>query len=367
MSDPRPKKLSTKPRHFFEFLFHWVSIIFVVVALLFALLESVLLTELPVKNVALRFGFRDNFFYSMGFVLVIVIGFLLCDHLLKRKSRFYNKLFIYRCFLPALVVTMLIILYSNFLFPIYKFNQTMSTTLDHLNAYRIFLETLFSFSILVLAGFVFNIVRGVKQKLGNKVLLNFIIGKYRQPIQEEEIFLFLDLTDSTFLAEKMGYEKYAYFLQDYYLDIGLVIEKYKGNIYQYVGDEIVITWSNEVGVNGNNSINCFFACLDKIHKRETFYKERYGFMPSFKGGIHSGSVMVAEIGYLRNFVSYIGDTINTTAHIMSKCNEFNKKLLISKDLWSQVQLDEKYEYIYLGDFQLKGKEALTGIYAVGLK
>jgi hypothetical protein len=36
------------------------------------------------------------------------------------------------------------------------------------------------------------------------VLLNFLLGRYNRALREERVFMFLDLADSTPLAEKMG-------------------------------------------------------------------------------------------------------------------------------------------------------------------
>lgn len=82
----------------------------------------------------------------------------------------------------------------------------------------------------------------VNDKYGPGVFLSFLLGKYFHPKREERIFMFLDLRGSTTIAEQLGEVKYFNFLKDVFKDITPDILKSKGEIYQYVGDEIVISW-----------------------------------------------------------------------------------------------------------------------------
>jgi len=99
----------------------------------------------------------------------------------------------------------------------------------------------------------------VSENLGMLVLHNFFIGKYHKPVEEERIFMFLDMKSSTTIAEKLGHVKYFEMLKEYYSDLSDPIIQYSGEIYQYVGDEIVVSWKLKNGLQNNNCLNCFFA------------------------------------------------------------------------------------------------------------
>ena len=47
-------------------------------------------------------------------------------------------------------------------------------------------------------------------------------------------------------------------LNDYYHDMTQAIIETDGEIYQYVGDEIVVSWKMDMGLENYNCINCFF-------------------------------------------------------------------------------------------------------------
>jgi len=54
--------------------------------------------------------------------------------------------------------------------------------------------------------------------------------------------MFVDLLSSTTIAEALGNEKYHNLLHDFYADITNPIIYNKGKIYQYVGDEVIVSW-----------------------------------------------------------------------------------------------------------------------------
>ena len=86
------------------------------------------------------------------------------------------------------------------------------------------------------------IVLFIDDKYGPGVFIAFIRGKYFKPNRVQRTFMFLDLKDSTTIAEKLGEYEYFNFLKDVFKDVTKPITSAKGTIYQYVGDEIVVTW-----------------------------------------------------------------------------------------------------------------------------
>ncbi|MEK7226120.1 MAG: hypothetical protein AAB221_10585, partial [Bacteroidota bacterium] len=64
-----------------------------------------------------------------------------------------------------------------------------------------------------------NFMDELHRKLGKDAIYNLIFGKYHQVKQEDRLFLFIDLNNSTDIAEEMGELEYSHFLQDYFYDI----------------------------------------------------------------------------------------------------------------------------------------------------
>ncbi|WP_299521244.1 adenylate/guanylate cyclase domain-containing protein [Winogradskyella sp.] len=198
--------------------------------------------------------------------------------------------------------------------------------------------------------------------LGSGVFYNFLFGKYHKPIEETRIFMFLDMKSSTSIAEKIGHQNYFKLISAYYSDMtNAIIESY-GEIYQYVGDEIVISWKADKGIKNNNCIECFFRIKAAILKRKDFYLQTFGVFPEFKAGIHMGSVTTGEIGVLKKDIIYSGDVLNTAARIQSKCNIYNSECIVSKALKEALTLSPYLQLNYLGELPLKGKQVKVELY-----
>jgi adenylate cyclase len=209
---------------------------------------------------------------------------------------------------------------------------------------------------------VWSIVVGITQlflqmnsKFGYGVFWNIIRGKYNTPKEEYRIFMSIDLNSSTTIAEKLGDEKYHELLKDFFADITNPVLDNSGEIYQYVGDEVIIVWKYPEGIGNNQCVKCFFDMKKSLENNKEKYSGRYGTFPSFKAGIHWGKVVVGEVGIIKRDITYSGDVMNTTARIRDKCKEFNVDLIASADLLEKLNL-KNYSTKNLGAIELRGKE-----------
>ena len=204
----------------------------------------------------------------------------------------------------------------------------------------------------------------VNDKFGQGILMNFLIGRYHQPKVEDRIFLFMDLKDSTSIAEKLGHIKYSQLLQDCYYDLTEVVIKYNAQIYQYVGDEVVLTWEVEKGLMNNNCLNVFFV-YDKLIKRKSeYYSQNYSLIPEFKAALNIGEVTVAEIGEIKKELAFHGDVLNTAARIQNVCNDFQKRILISQSMKTNLDRQKEFSFGLVGKVKLRGKRQSINIYDV---
>ena len=204
----------------------------------------------------------------------------------------------------------------------------------------------------------------VSDKYGQGILLKFITGKYHLPKSETRIFMFLDLKSSTSIAEALGNVKYYELLNDFFYDVTDAITDSKGEIYQYVGDEIIISWKTENGIENMNCLNCFYNIQNTVRNLSDKYDRKYGLVPSFKAGIHCGEVTAGEIGVLKREIVYSGDVLNTTARIQELCNKYNEKFIISKDLLDLMKTGGKYNTKEIGEINLRGRAAPVMLYSV---
>lgn len=193
-------------------------------------------------------------------------------------------------------------------------------------------------------------------KFGEGNIWNMVRGKYQTPKEEQRIFMFVDLNSSTTIAEKLGDEKYHQLLKDFFTDITNPILDNKGEIYQYVGDEVIVAWKFENGIEQTRCIDCFFDMKKELAKHSSRYLKKYELLPVFKAGIHCGKVVAGEVGIIKRDITFSGDVLNTTSRIQGKCKEFNAEIVASDDLITSLQLKGKYTTQFLGSIKLRGKE-----------
>ncbi len=203
----------------------------------------------------------------------------------------------------------------------------------------------------------------VSDNMGQAVSFNFFTGKYHNPKAEYRVFMFLDMKSSTAHAEKLGHIRYFQMLKEYYDDISEPILNCGGEIYQYVGDEIVISWKAKNDF-AKNALDCFFKMKAALSDQHQKYLSKYEVVPTFKAGLHFGNVTTGEIGSLKKDIVFTGDTLNTTARIQSLCNQYEVDLLISKTFLKEVKSKGSYDFKSLGEVQLKGRNQGVALYSV---
>jgi adenylate cyclase len=203
----------------------------------------------------------------------------------------------------------------------------------------------------------------IRHHMGHGVLRNYFTGRYRKPKEEERIFMFLDMKSSTTIAEQMGHVDYFGLLNRYYADMTEAILASSGEICQYVGDEIVISWTLSAGVWDNNCLVCFFRIKDRLEGQAAHYLKAFGRVPGFKAGLHCGHVTTGEIGSVRKDIIFTGDVMNTTARIQCLCNEHEVDILVSEALMTKLKVD-RYQVREIGMRELKGKDEKVRLYTV---
>jgi adenylate cyclase len=319
------------------------------------------MVELPVQN-----GFGSVMVISViiGTFYGIILG--IADYYLDK--RFFRrmplgKIILLKTFISLVVLTLLFaflrfVLFGLFIAPTLKANVVSLAEATWKYFYFICLVFYFVMTIII------TFINQVNTKYGPGVLLPILLGKYRNPIEEERIFMFMDLKSSTTIAESLGHIKYSSFIRDSFMDINQVLFPYNAQVYQYVGDEIILSWTIKEGLKNLSCVHFYFACENQFDKKRDYYIKNYGLVPHFKAGLHMGKVTAVEIGEVKRDIAYHGDTLNTAARIQSMCNEYSKKFLVSSYFAEQSNAGSQFATTALGNILLKGKTAAVGLVSI---
>jgi len=314
------------------------------------------------------YGFGGDFFAVIGFWLVsgLLIGAIEVLYLSKlfREKSFTVKL-IYKPIIYQVVINLFLLMSAAITISIgLKMGVFSKPVWD--NVWRYFLSYAFAGATLymVLVIVVSLFYAEVSENLGPGVLANFFTGKYHTPIEEERIYMFLDMKSSTTIAEILGHVRYFEMLREYYADISGPIINYSGEIYQYVGDEVIVSWTLKNGLQKNNCIECFFAMKEALETQEGKYKDRFGILPGFKAGFHMGKVTTGEIGVIKRNIMFTGDVLNTTARIQGLCNTYDVDILISDVLQKRLAFDAQRQTKPLGENELRGRDEKIMLFTI---
>ena len=231
-------------------------------------------------------------------------------------------------------------------------------------SWKFFLQLLLFFSIFIIAT---NFIQLTARKFGPGNMFSIFMGKYHKPIVEERVFIFIDLKSSTTYAEKLGHLQYSQMIQQCFHDLNIIIHRHKAEIYQYVGDEAVITWKMKDALLNNNCLHLFYAFQNRLKRREAVYRQKFDLVPEFKAAVHGGKVTAAEIGDIKREIAYHGDVLNTTSRLQQFCNSVSRNFLITKELIDLLPDSKNFVFESLGHLQLKGKTNTIEAFTVTLK
>ncbi len=116
----------------------------------------------------------------------------------------------------------------------------------------------------------------MRDLIGGEVFLNFMIGRYHRPVEEERIFLFLDVVGSTAFAEAHGDLRAQEYLGAVFAALAEPVRRHGGSVDDYIGDLAMITWPMERGLREGRCITCLFSVLDRIEADAEAWMARFG-------------------------------------------------------------------------------------------
>jgi len=324
-----------------------------------------------VTSVASSFNLAKSIFYTFlaatfaGLVVGSLEVFFL-KNLFRKRPFFISvmcKSFLY--FLLLVIIFYLVFaLYSSNLESYTPHNQNIFQM-----TYKIFMSSSIAFDLIfwIIVMILTFIFLQFSEKFGPGGLSGYIFGKYHRPHKETRIFMFLDIRGSTSIAENLGHVRYFNFLNDFFTDVADSVVFFKGEIYQYVGDEVVVSWKLDEGLKNANFVRCFFDIKSRIIKRKPYYIEKYDLAPGFKAGFYHGEVTAGQIGAVKKEVVFSGDVLNTGARIQEKCNFYGVDNLIQKGLLKFIDFPVNITYNEIGSIRLKGKGRDVEVYTLLMK
>ena len=164
------------------------------------------------------------------------------------------------------------------------------------------------------------------------------------------------------MAEKLGEQKIAHLLGNWFRDTGNIVHSAGGIIDKYIGDALLAYWParDQEGTESAICLDSSLAILQLAANRTWGEPDQ-----PFRVGIalHFGRVTSSNIGQVAvRDATIIGDAVNTAFRLEGVMKLLNQNLVMSQDF--ATVLPEGRNLTDFGEFQLKGKSQLVRVYGL---
>ena len=297
------------------------------------------------------------------FIVSLIMGYIFVYRLRKLLRHFPLWLnFLAKSFIliaSAFILTFIIQFTDTYFFQ----NLNASEAFHEIKSYALYKNWLLLKIIYwMIIFFITQLILIINEKYSPGVFLDILAGRYINPRVEKRIVMFMDLKDSTPIAERLGHSLYFEFIRDFIYRMSQAVIEFDGTIYQYVGDEIVCSWIFAPR-NTRKCLDTVIRARRNLQKKSNYFRSKYDVVPDFRVGIHIGEVTVGEIGVIKKDLAMSGDTMNTTARIRSACTELNHHSIVSKTFVENIDL-KKWQTESLGMVELKGKTSSIELFSL---
>ena len=204
----------------------------------------------------------------------------------------------------------------------------------------------------------------MRRVIGGRTLTNLLLGRYWRPVREERLFMLIDIKGSTALAERLGDERAHAFITSVFFDIDQPILEHDGEIYSYVGDEVIASWALDRGTRDACCLRCYQAIASALAAREQHYRRTFGAATEVRVVLHAGPVVAGECGDAKLSIVYLGDTLNTAARIEEVAKATGRDCLISDALLARLELPRSLHAEPLGPIRLRGRQQPITLHAL---
>jgi adenylate cyclase len=209
-----------------------------------------------------------------------------------------------------------------------------------------------------------NLVLGIANIVGPRAFLNLFIGRYHSPVAENRFVLFVDIAGSTGLAERLGGLAIHRLLDRTFRLLTLAVVDYHGEVLNYVGDEVIVTWRENSGAIDCRPLRCFMAMREELLRASGQLEREFGAAPRIRGSLHFGPVIVGEIGDVKRAIVFNGDVMNTAARLEELSRGVDGGFLASRAAMDRFGSVPPFAVHDLGRLPIRGRA--DGIDVVGI-
>jgi len=265
-------------------------------------------------------------------------------------------------FIVPLIVLPLCVVGMGYLFYYYGIWLHVTLLLSHL------------WSIVIICGILGFLLEGRQKRYLKKAFSHYVSPSIVDKLLEhpEQLKLggesrvlsifFSDIEGFTSLSEILEPERLIEMLHEYLERLSTLILEHDGTIDKYEGDAIIAFWNAPVDTPQHETlaVKAALACQEALKTLNPHFKKTYGVTLHTRIGIHTGKVIVGNLGSAKHFdYSFIGDAGNLAARLEGVNKVFGTDILVSQTTYENVK-DGVFRHI--GTIKVVGRTQALNVY-----
>jgi len=173
--------------------------------------------------------------------------------------------------------------------------------------------------------------------------------------------MFTDIRGFTAMSENMSPQETFNFVNEYLSQMQPIIDEYGGEIDKYIGDAIMAVFPNKV----DDALRCAIAMLGAL-KKYNHTRQQQGEQAIIVGiGMNYGLAMLGTVGgQSRMDTTVISDAVNLAARVENLTKTYSVPLLITENVYDQLETLDTYEIRIIDRVKVKGKENKVTLYEI---
>ena len=222
------------------------------------------------------------------------------------------------------------------------------------------------------------LIKPIKSLLQTLSTSQLILAKYTQPtILEiiksginplkvapklvEKIIMFCDICSFSTLSEKLPPEQVVLLLNEFFSAVTEIITVRGGEVTKFMGDCAMAYFDSD---RADDAIQASLDILKEMERLRKSAPEGNALRVLYAGiGLAKGKVIEGNIGStIKKDYTIIGDAVNVASRLEALTRKLSRSLLFDSDVKNSAKVS--WNFLALGDFNLKGKEQLTAIYSL---
>jgi class 3 adenylate cyclase len=252
---------------------------------------------------------------------------------------------------PVLEISIYTLVIVTILIAVIFTNNLVFGTLDNLisalDRLHITIPAFIALSVLAIT------VLRVIAYIGGRNLFHLIVGTYHRPVVEQRLFLFLDISGSTALVERLGPLRTRELIGKFFRDVSRPITDHGGDIYRFTGDGLVAVWDFAPGASISGMVKAVDGIADAVSCNADYYQKNFDHIPGYRIGIHGGEIVVCEEGDVKRAIGFYGDNIHIAARLEQKARDVGVDILVSEQVAQRITYTA-HRLVEVGKLELKG-------------